>query len=191
MIVVDESPTIYVHKIDNVISTARSKKVAVLLGMQELPQLILGYGKKNADIITSVVGNIISGAARKSETLKWLQGIFGKVKQRKESISISKNSTTVSANEQMDFLIPESKISGLQRGEIVAQLVTDENDVNKNNHGKYKCQISLDVDQIKKEEESYLITPNYYDFGDKKEEILLKNFKKIKNEVQQIVESFS
>jgi len=191
MIVVDEAPTVYVHRIDNVISTARSKRVAVLLGFQELPQLVMKYGKNTSEVITSVIGNVISGAARKGETLKWLQGIFGKVKQRKESISISKNSTTVSANEQMDFLIPESKISSLRQGEIVAQLVTDENDVNKENHGKYNCKMNLDIKEIKAEELLYVKTPIYYDFGDRKEELLLKNFNKVKSEVKNIVEAVS
>lgn len=191
MIVVDEAPTVYVHKIDNVISTARSKKVAVLIGFQELPQLVIKYGKNTADVITSVIGNVVSGAARKGETLKWLQGIFGKVKQKKESISIAKNSATVSINEQMDFLIPESKISALRQGEIVAQLVTDENDVNKDNHGKYNCKMNLDIKQIKEEEENYSKTPIYYDFGNNKEQILLKNFNKIKNDIKNIIEELT
>ena len=35
-IVVDELPTLYFHKIDRLIGTARSNKVAVTLGFQEL-----------------------------------------------------------------------------------------------------------------------------------------------------------
>ena len=38
-IIVDELPTLYFHKIDRLIGTARSNKVAVTLGFQELPQL--------------------------------------------------------------------------------------------------------------------------------------------------------
>ena len=36
-IIVDELPTLYFHKIDRLIGTARSNKVAVTLGFQELP----------------------------------------------------------------------------------------------------------------------------------------------------------
>jgi hypothetical protein len=45
-IIADEFPTIYIHKIDNVVATARSNKVAVLLGLQEIPQLRQFYKKK-------------------------------------------------------------------------------------------------------------------------------------------------
>ena len=38
-IIVDELPTLYFHKIDRLIGTARSNKVSVTLGFQELPQL--------------------------------------------------------------------------------------------------------------------------------------------------------
>ena len=43
-IIVDELPTLYFHKIDRLIGTARSNKVAVTLGFQELPQLEADYG---------------------------------------------------------------------------------------------------------------------------------------------------
>ena len=44
-IIVDELPTLYFYKIDRLIGTARSNKVAVTLGFQELPQLEADYGK--------------------------------------------------------------------------------------------------------------------------------------------------
>lgn len=44
-IIVDELPTLYFHKIDRLIGTARSNKVSVALGFQELPQLEADYGK--------------------------------------------------------------------------------------------------------------------------------------------------
>ena len=40
-IIVDELPTLYFHKIDRLIGTARSNKVSVALGFQELPQLVM------------------------------------------------------------------------------------------------------------------------------------------------------
>ena len=44
-IIVDELPTLYFHKIDRLIGTARSNKVSVALGFQELPQLEADGGK--------------------------------------------------------------------------------------------------------------------------------------------------
>lgn len=84
-IIVDELPTLYFHKIDRLIGTARSNKVAVTLGFQELPQLEADYGKVGMQKIITTVGNVVSGSARAKETLEWLSGdIFGKVVQMKK-----------------------------------------------------------------------------------------------------------
>ena len=110
-IIIDEMPTIYFHKIDNLIATARSNKVSVLMGIQEKAQLVQQYGKTGADVIFSVVGNVISGSARSKDTLDWLQNFFGKVKQVKEGVSIADSKTTISINENMDYVIPQIKES--------------------------------------------------------------------------------
>lgn len=44
-LVIDETPTLFLHKIENLIATARSNRVAVMLGLQEIPQFYLQYGK--------------------------------------------------------------------------------------------------------------------------------------------------
>ena len=69
-IIVDELPTLYFHKIDRLIGTARSNKVAVTLGFQELPQLEADYGKVGMQKIITTCGNIFMGAARNKETLE-------------------------------------------------------------------------------------------------------------------------
>ena len=63
-IIVDELPTLYFHKIDRLIGTARSNKVSVTLGFQELPQLEADYGKVGMQKIITTVGNVVSGSAR-------------------------------------------------------------------------------------------------------------------------------
>jgi type IV secretory pathway TraG/TraD family ATPase VirD4 len=64
------------------VATARSNRVAVMLGLQEIPQLKQFYKKEVADTISSIVGNILSGAARDKNTLEWLEKMFGKIKQK-------------------------------------------------------------------------------------------------------------
>ena len=89
-IIVDELPTLYFHKIDRLIGTARSNKVAVTLGFQELPQLEADYGKNGMQKIITTCGNIFMGAARNKETLEWAQNdVFGKAKQTSKSITIN------------------------------------------------------------------------------------------------------
>lgn len=68
-IIVDELPTLYFHKIDRLIGTARSNKVAVTQGFQELPQLEADYGKVGKDKIITTMGNVINGSARSKDTL--------------------------------------------------------------------------------------------------------------------------
>lgn len=193
-IIIDESPTIYLHKIDKLIATARSRKVAVVLGLQELPQLIAGYGRETSDTITSVIGNIVSGAVRKKETLNWLQQIFGKVKQQRQGMSIDRNKTTLSLNEQMDFLIPESKISNLQQGEIVAQIVGEDQKFDgQHKSGSYNCRINLDMKQIAEEEKKYKTPPKYYNFVNEKEKetVLKNNYNKVKTDIKMLVLDYS
>ncbi|WP_435523429.1 TraM recognition domain-containing protein [Chryseobacterium indoltheticum] len=77
-VVGDEFPTIYIHKIDNIIATARSNRVAVLLGLQEILQLRQFYKKEVADTISAIVGNVLSGSGRDKNTLDWLEKLFRK-----------------------------------------------------------------------------------------------------------------
>ena len=192
-VIADEFPTIYIHKIDNVIATARSNKVAVVLGLQEIPQLRQFYKKEVADTISAIIGNILSGSARDKNTLDWLEKMFGKIKQKTYSQSISNQGTTTSINEKMDNMIPAGKIAALRTGEMVGMIAGSE----ENNSEEYKSsaisgKINLDMKAIKEEEENYVKMPTYYSFIDKtgkdrKEETLMANYRRITKEVELII----
>ena len=192
-IIADEFPTIYIHKIDNVVATARSNRVAVLLGLQEIPQLRQFYKKEVADTISAIVGNILSGSARDKNTLDWLEKLFGKIKQKSFSQSISQQGTTTSINEKMDFMIPAGKIAALRTGEMVGMIAQgEENDTDEYKTSAINGKINLDMKSIKQEEQNYVPMPVYYSFIDKagnnrKEEVLMTNFRKINNEIELIV----
>ncbi|SEH29872.1 type IV secretion system DNA-binding domain-containing protein [Chryseobacterium culicis] len=192
-IIADEFPTIYIHKIDNVVATARSNRVAVLLGLQELPQLRQFYKKEVADTISSIVGNIISGSARDKNTLDWLEKLFGKIKQKSFSQSISQQGTTTSINEKMEFMIPAGKIAALRTGEMAGMIAQDEeNDTDEYKTSAINGKINLNRRKITEEENKYVQMPVYYSFIDKvgknrKEEVLMTNFRKINKEVELIV----
>ena len=122
----DELPTLYFHKIDRLIGTARSNKVSVTLGFQELPQLEADYGKVGMQKIITTVGNVVSGSARAKETLEWLSNdIFGKVVQVKKGVTIDRDKTSINLNENMDSLVPASKISDMATGWICGQTARD------------------------------------------------------------------
>ena len=120
-LVIDELPTIYFMGLDNLMATARSNKVCTLIGFQDLEQLKRDYGDKIAQTIFNITGNIFSGAV-KSNTAKELQEIFGKSKQKTKNVSMDTNVTSVSINEQFEYVLPQSKISQLSQGEFCGML---------------------------------------------------------------------
>jgi hypothetical protein len=195
-IIADEFPTIYIHKIDNVVATARSNRVAVMLGLQEIPQLKQFYKKEVADTISSIVGNILSGAARDKNTLEWLEKMFGKIKQKTYSQSISQQGTTTSINEKMDFMIPAGKIAALRTGEMVGMIAQgEENDTEEYKTSAISGKINLDMTKIKEEEKNYIKMPTYYSFKDKlgadrKDDVLMTNFRRINKEIEILVNEF-
>ena len=204
-IIVDELPTLYFHKIDRLIGTARSNKVAVTLGFQELPQLEADYGKVGKDKIITTVGNVISGSARSKDTLDWLSGdIFGKVVQLKKGITIDRDRTSINLNENMDSLVPASKISDMASGWICGQTARDFTVTKTGKNGsmniqeaeefktsKFFCKTNFNMDEIKAEEEDYknYPLPIYYNFKstDAKERILYNNFNRIDQEVKDMI----
>ena len=203
-IIVDELPTLYFHKIDRLIGTARSNKVAVTLGFQEIPQLEADYGKVGKDKIITTVANVISGSARSKETLDWLSSeIFGKVKQIKKGITIDRDRTSININENMDSLVPASKISDMATGWICGQTARDFIPTKTGYKGsmniqksaefittKFFCKTNFDMSEIKKEEDDYknYPLPIFYKFPsqDAMERLLYDNFDRIDNEVKQM-----
>src|SRR5687767_14458098 len=104
-LVFDEFPTVYVNNIDNLIATARSNKVATILGIQDFSQLRKDSGKEHAEVIMNVTGNIISGQVI-GETAKQLSERIGKIMQERESVSINANDTSLSKSAQLESAIP-------------------------------------------------------------------------------------
>ncbi|GIJ95362.1 mobilization protein [Capnocytophaga stomatis] len=196
-VIADEFPTIYIHKVDNVIATARSNKVAVVLGLQELPQLRQFYKKEVGDTISAIIGNILSGSARDKTTLEWLEKMFGKIKQKTYSESISQQGTTQSINEKMDSMIPAGKIAALRTGEMVGMIAQgEENNTEEYKTAVFKGKINLNMKEIKKEENGYVKLPTYYSFKnkngeDKKEEILMANFRRINKEIELMIKEIT
>ena len=202
-IIVDELPTLYFHKIDRLIGTARSNKVAVTLGFQELPQLEADYGKVGMQKIITTCGNIFMGAARNKETLEWAQNdVFGKAKQTSRSISINDNKVSTTISEKMDYLVPAAKIADMATGWLAGQAARDftATDDSMLNHfdieqseefktTKYFCKTHFDMKKIKDEEDHYVPLPKIYEFKNNREkEIMLnRNFKRVNEEVDKMV----
>ena len=189
-VIIDELPTIYFRGLDNLIATARSNKVAVLLGFQDYSQLTRDYGDKESRVIQNTVGNVFSGQTV-GETAKKLSVRFGKVLQKRQSMTINQREKSTSISTQMDSLIPASKIANLTQGMFVGAVADnfDERIEKKIFH----CEIVVDNEKVKRETARYVKLLQIIDFTDKDgndrmQEEIQANYDRIRQEVRQIVE---
>ena len=188
-VIIDELPTIYFKGLDNLIATARSNKVAVCLGFQDFSQLVRDYGDKEAKVVMNTVGNIFSGQVV-GETAKTLSERFGKVLQKRQSITINRQDKSTSINTQMDSLIPPSKISGLTQGMFVGS-VSDNFD-ERIEQKIFHAEIVVDNEKVAAETKAFKPIPVITDFTDENgkdcmREMIHSNYNRIKEEVKQIV----
>ena len=189
-IIIDELPTIYFKGLDNLIATARSNKVATLLGFQDFSQLKRDYGDKEAAVVMNTVGNIFSGQVV-GETAKTLSERFGKVLQKRQSISINRQDVSHSFNTQMDSLIPPSKISTLTQGMFVGAVC--DNIDERIDQKIFHAEIVIDSAKVKAETDRYKPIPILTDFHDDTPEksrmkaIIQRNYEQVKADVIQII----
>ena len=189
-VIIDELPTIYFRGLDNLIATARSNKVAVLLGFQDYSQLTRDYGDKESRVIQNTVGNVFSGQVV-GETAKILSERFGKVLQKRQSMTINQREKSTSISTQMDSLIPASKISNLTQGMFVGAVA--DNFDERIEQKIFHCEIVVDNEKVKRETAHYVKLPQIIDFTDKDgndrmQEEIQANYDRIRQEVRQIVE---
>ena len=109
VVMLDELPTVFIKGLDNLIATARSNKVAILLGAQDKSQLRRDYGDKEAEVIFTTVGNLFSGAVE-GQTAKDISATFGKMERKRVSQSQGDDSQSMSISYQEKDLLPPSKI---------------------------------------------------------------------------------
>ena len=151
--------------------------------------MVRDYGDKEAKVVINTVGNIFSGQVV-GETAKTLSERFGKVLQKRQSISINRQDVSTSINTQMDSLIPPSKISGLTQGMFVGSV--SDNFTERIEQKIFHAEIVVDTDKVKREESRYQPIPIINDFKDTNGNDCMKqaiqdNYNQIKEDVKQIV----
>ena len=190
-VIIDELPTIYFRGLDNLIATARSNKVAVCLGFQDFSQLTRDYGDKESKVIQNTVGNIFSGQVV-GETAKSLSERFGKVLQKRQSLTINRNDKSTSISTQLDSLIPASKISTLTQG-IFVGAVSDNFD-ERIEQKIFHAEIVVDNGKVAAEAKAYQKIPGILSFVDEHGEDKMKqkietNYRQIKLDIIQVIET--
>ena len=123
-------------------------------------------------------------------TAKTLSERFGKVLQKRQSISINRQDVSTSINTQMDSLIPPSKISGLSQGMFVGAV--SDNFGERIEQKIFHAEIVVDSDKVSAEEKAYKKIPIVNSFidddgKDYMESAIQDNYRTIKEQVKRIV----
>lgn len=117
-IVADEFPSVHVLGMNIALAQARSNKVAISFGIQDLTQLREEYGRDRADALFNLPGNIISGQVS-GDSARLLSERIGRILQEKTTVSTNSRDSTTSENRQLDPAVPASRIAKLSSGEFV------------------------------------------------------------------------
>ncbi len=184
----DELPTIYFMGLRQLITTARSNKVAPWLGIQDISQLKLDYGQDEAKAITSTIGNLISGQVLE-ESAKNVSERIGKILQIRKSSTDSRNDLTINTSTQLEAAVPPSKMANLSQGNFAGALAdTHEHPIERK---IFHAKIIVDKVAVKKREKGAKI-PIIYDFetkfGKTEQEVLQQNFEAIKRDIVKLIE---
>jgi hypothetical protein len=135
------------------------------------------------------VGNIFSGQVI-GESAKTLSERFGKVLQKRQSMTINRQDKSTSISTQMDSLIPQSKISTLTQGMFVGAI--SDNFDERIEQKIFHAEIVVDNAKVAAETKAYQKLPVVADFTDENgndtmQEMIDWNYNQIKADVKQIV----
>ena len=162
-VLLDELPTIFLKGLDNLIATARSNLVVIVLGAQDKSQLKPDYGEKESEVIFNTVGNIFSGQVN-GKTAEELSKSFGKEFRKRESQTRGIEQDSVNISLQHEELLPLSTIETLSQGVFFGK-VADNNDMKIKD--KFFCgEIVRDLDELKHKRKRWRILPKFTDFGE-------------------------
>ena len=117
--------------------------------------------------------------------------LFGKVKQVKEGVSIADSKTTISINENMDYVIPGSKIANLRTGELVAQVAMDFSEGDDFPRYMYNCRTKNGYEKNQgRRKASTVKIPKVYTFGSiaEREAFLAANYNKIIQDIDLLIQ---
>lgn len=124
--IVDELPTIFIHKLDNLPATARSNKVVTVLSVQSYAQLERDYSKQNAEVIVGNLGNQFFGMTNEIRTAEKVVKMFGDHKLQNYSMSESDSGLSETHSYQKENVFQARDIMGLKIGRMVGKIAGGE-----------------------------------------------------------------
>ncbi len=133
--------------------------------------------------------NIFSGQVVE-ETAKKLSERFGKVQQKRQSLTINRNDKSTSISTQLDSLIPASKISTLTQGMFVGAI--SDNFDERIEQKIFHSEIVVDNDRVSSETKAYKKIPEILSFTDENGQDNMKieieaNYNQIKQDIVLII----
>lgn len=145
-VLLDELPTIFIKGLDNLIATARSNKVVIVLGAQDKSQLIRDYTDKEAEVIFNTVGNIFAGQVN-GRTAKDLSDTFGREFRQQQS-ETSGDSSSVNVSYQQQEILPQARIETLTQGFFFGKVA--DSATQKIDKKLFCAEIDIDMDEYAK-----------------------------------------
>ncbi len=162
-VMLDEFPTVYLKGIDNLIATARSNKVAVVIGAQDKSQIRRDYGDKESEVIFNTVGNLFAGQVS-GRTAETLSKTFGRELRERDSFTYSHENDSVSSSKHETEIMPIRRIETLSQGVFIGK-VADNNDTKIRD--KLFCgEIVRNGELVRNRQERWRPIPLVTDFGE-------------------------
>jgi type IV secretory pathway TraG/TraD family ATPase VirD4 len=90
-VLLDEGPTLYIPKLDQLPATARSNRVATIYMAQDFSQMKKQYGQNEAEAITSNLNNQFFGRVANLHTAEYVSRLFGREDRLMRSEGLSNN----------------------------------------------------------------------------------------------------
>jgi type IV secretory pathway TraG/TraD family ATPase VirD4 len=178
----DEFSSFYASGMDLTLATARSNKVAITIGIQDLSQLRKEYGRDQADALFNLPGNLICSQVS-GDSARLVSERFGKILQEKSTYSTNSRDTSISQSQHLDLAVPASKIATLSSGEFVG--ITADSPVQKITLKAFHAQILIDHKAIAIEEAAWQPIPEVRPVTREQVE---DNFHQIKKDVRQLID---
>lgn len=120
-LIIDEFPTIYIKDFSSLPATARSNKIATLIGIQDESQMKTQY-KEEADEIISNMGNQFVGMTNNPNTAEKYSKLFGTYKKVDTSHSTSDSSISFSDRQTNEKLLQEKDVAQQRVGHFIGKV---------------------------------------------------------------------
>lgn len=182
-VVLDEFSTLTFLELSIQIASSRIHLISTILAMQSDHQLRLQSGKKWADVVPNICGNIMIGQTSE-ELAKQVSERLGKTMQDRESISINSGDTSFSKSKQLEMAVQASTISYLSAGEFLR--ITADTPELLIELKRFHAHLKIDNNASKIEKEPYLPIPVVKPVIRKD---IMDNYAIIKQDVLDIVEA--